>query len=93
MATSVPCERIFCKQGQLITERRSQITTHLTGLLHGQLHNRTQQAKEDLTTFAYEVQSLAKRAFRHIMNLLKKKEQHEATLKDFKEKHGKFSTI
>ncbi|VEN55290.1 unnamed protein product, partial [Callosobruchus maculatus] len=36
---------------------------HLTELLHGQLHNRTQQAKEDLTTFAYEVQSLAKRAF------------------------------
>ncbi|VEN54524.1 unnamed protein product, partial [Callosobruchus maculatus] len=35
---------------------------HLTELLHGQLHNRTQQAKEDLTTFAYEVQSLAKRA-------------------------------
>nr|CAH7730870.1 unnamed protein product [Callosobruchus chinensis] len=31
---------------------------HLTELLHGQLHNRTQQAKEDLTTFAYEVQSL-----------------------------------
>nr|CAH7765182.1 unnamed protein product [Callosobruchus chinensis] len=38
---------------------------HLTELLHGQLHNRTQQAKEDLTTFAYEVQSLAKRAFRY----------------------------
>ncbi|VEN46176.1 unnamed protein product, partial [Callosobruchus maculatus] len=36
---------------------------HLTELLHGQLHNRTQQAKEDLTTSAYEVQSLAKRAF------------------------------
>nr|CAH7716046.1 unnamed protein product [Callosobruchus chinensis] len=36
---------------------------HLTELLHGQLHNRTQQAKEDLSTFAYEVQSLAKRAF------------------------------
>nr|CAH7730869.1 unnamed protein product [Callosobruchus chinensis] len=36
---------------------------HLTELLHGQLHNRTQQAKEDLTTFAYEVQSLAKRPF------------------------------
>ncbi|VEN41039.1 unnamed protein product, partial [Callosobruchus maculatus] len=36
---------------------------HLTELLHGQLYNRTQQAKEDLTTFAYEVQSLAKRAF------------------------------
>ncbi|VEN46538.1 unnamed protein product, partial [Callosobruchus maculatus] len=35
---------------------------HLTELLHGQLHNRTQQAKEDLATFAYEVQSLAKRA-------------------------------
>ncbi|VEN53744.1 unnamed protein product, partial [Callosobruchus maculatus] len=35
---------------------------HLTELLHGQLHNRTQQAKEDLTTFAYEVQSLTKRA-------------------------------
>nr|CAH7729403.1 unnamed protein product [Callosobruchus chinensis] len=31
-------------------------------LLHGQLHNRTQQAEEDLTTFVYEVQSLAKRA-------------------------------
>ncbi|VEN44323.1 unnamed protein product [Callosobruchus maculatus] len=28
---------------------------HLTDLLHGQLHNRTQQAKEDLTMFAYEV--------------------------------------
>ncbi|VEN64605.1 unnamed protein product, partial [Callosobruchus maculatus] len=27
---------------------------HLTELLHGQLHNRTQQAKEDLTTFVYE---------------------------------------
>nr|CAH7767088.1 unnamed protein product [Callosobruchus chinensis] len=26
---------------------------------------------------------------RHMMNLLKKNEQHEATLKDFKEKHGK----
>ncbi|VEN38969.1 unnamed protein product, partial [Callosobruchus maculatus] len=36
---------------------------HLTELLHCKLHNRTQQAKEDLTTFAYEVQSLAKRAF------------------------------
>nr|CAH7725861.1 unnamed protein product [Callosobruchus chinensis] len=36
---------------------------HLTELLHGQLHNRTQQAPEDLTTFVYEVQSLAKRAF------------------------------
>nr|CAH7760157.1 unnamed protein product [Callosobruchus chinensis] len=36
---------------------------HLTELLHGQLHNRTQQGKEDLTTFAYEVLSLAKRAF------------------------------
>nr|CAH7745577.1 unnamed protein product [Callosobruchus chinensis] len=36
---------------------------HLTELLHGQLHNRTQQAKEDLPTFAHEVQSLAKRAF------------------------------
>ncbi|VEN48518.1 unnamed protein product, partial [Callosobruchus maculatus] len=35
---------------------------HLIELLHSQLHNRTQQAKEDLTTFAYEVQSLAKRA-------------------------------
>ncbi|VEN62679.1 unnamed protein product, partial [Callosobruchus maculatus] len=35
---------------------------HLAELLHGQLHNRTQQAKEDLTTLAYEVQSLAKRA-------------------------------
>nr|CAH7737620.1 unnamed protein product [Callosobruchus chinensis] len=35
---------------------------HLTELLHGQLHNRTQQAKEDLTTFAYEVRSSAKRA-------------------------------
>ncbi|VEN46921.1 unnamed protein product, partial [Callosobruchus maculatus] len=37
--------------------------THLTQLLHEQLHNRTQQPKEDLSTFAYEVQSLAKRAF------------------------------
>nr|CAH7759153.1 unnamed protein product [Callosobruchus chinensis] len=36
---------------------------HLTELLYGQLHNRAQQAKEDLTTFAYEVQRLAKRAF------------------------------
>ncbi|VEN37166.1 unnamed protein product, partial [Callosobruchus maculatus] len=36
---------------------------HCAELLHGQLHNRTQQAKEDLTTFAYEVQSLAKGAF------------------------------
>nr|CAH7756398.1 unnamed protein product [Callosobruchus chinensis] len=36
---------------------------HLAELLQGPLHNRTQQAKEDLTTFAYEVQSLAKRAF------------------------------
>nr|CAH7713641.1 unnamed protein product [Callosobruchus chinensis] len=36
---------------------------HMTELLHGQRHNRTQQAKEDLTTFAYEVQSLATRAF------------------------------
>nr|CAH7713642.1 unnamed protein product [Callosobruchus chinensis] len=35
----------------------------MTELLHGQRHNRTQQAKEDLTTFAYEVQSLATRAF------------------------------
>nr|CAH7734854.1 unnamed protein product [Callosobruchus chinensis] len=36
---------------------------YLTQLLHGQLHNRTQQAKEDLTKFAYEVQSSAKQAF------------------------------
>nr|CAH7715516.1 unnamed protein product [Callosobruchus chinensis]CAH7755688.1 unnamed protein product [Callosobruchus chinensis] len=35
---------------------------HLTELLHGQLHNRTQQAKEDLTTFSYEFQSLAEGA-------------------------------
>nr|CAH7727433.1 unnamed protein product [Callosobruchus chinensis] len=27
---------------------------HSTELLFGQLHNRTQQAKKDLTTFAYE---------------------------------------
>nr|CAH7741435.1 unnamed protein product [Callosobruchus chinensis]CAH7753235.1 unnamed protein product [Callosobruchus chinensis] len=33
---------------------------HLTVLLHGQLHNRTHQAKQDLTLFAYEVQSSAK---------------------------------
>nr|CAH7728854.1 unnamed protein product [Callosobruchus chinensis] len=37
-------------------------TCHLL-LLHSQLHNRTQQAREDLTTFAYAVQSLVKRAF------------------------------
>ncbi|VEN44356.1 unnamed protein product, partial [Callosobruchus maculatus] len=30
--------------------------------VNGQLHNRTRQVKNDLTTFAYEVQSLAKRA-------------------------------
>nr|CAH7762523.1 unnamed protein product [Callosobruchus chinensis] len=36
---------------------------HLIEQLHAQLRNWTQQAKEDLTTFAYEVQSLAKRAF------------------------------
>ncbi|VEN63443.1 unnamed protein product [Callosobruchus maculatus] len=35
----------------------------LTELLPCQRHNWTQQAKEDLTTFAYEVQSLSKRAF------------------------------
>ncbi|VEN57542.1 unnamed protein product [Callosobruchus maculatus] len=40
---------------------------HLTELLHGQLHNRTQQAKEDLTTFAYEVQSLEYVASREAM--------------------------
>nr|CAH7758526.1 unnamed protein product [Callosobruchus chinensis] len=28
---------------------------HLTELLHGQLHNHAQQAKKDLTTFAYEL--------------------------------------
>nr|CAH7767043.1 unnamed protein product [Callosobruchus chinensis] len=40
---------------------------HLTELLYGQLlHNWTHQAKEDLTTFAYEVQRLAKRAFVNI---------------------------
>nr|CAH7729968.1 unnamed protein product [Callosobruchus chinensis]CAH7752472.1 unnamed protein product [Callosobruchus chinensis] len=27
---------------------------HSTELLHGQLHNRTQQANEDLATFAYQ---------------------------------------
>nr|CAH7766081.1 unnamed protein product [Callosobruchus chinensis] len=36
---------------------------HLTELMQGQLHNWTKQAKEDLFRFAYEVQSLAKRAF------------------------------
>ncbi|VEN42560.1 unnamed protein product [Callosobruchus maculatus] len=38
----------------------------LTELLHGELHNRTQQPKEGLTTLVYEVQSLAKRAFGNI---------------------------
>nr|CAH7762853.1 unnamed protein product [Callosobruchus chinensis] len=28
---------------------------HLTELLHSQPHNHTQQAKKDLTTFAYEI--------------------------------------
>nr|CAH7728885.1 unnamed protein product [Callosobruchus chinensis] len=36
---------------------------YLTELLHGQLHNWTLQAKKDLTTFANEVQSLAKPSF------------------------------
>nr|CAH7748829.1 unnamed protein product [Callosobruchus chinensis] len=58
---------------------------HLTELLHGQLHNRTQQAKEDLNTFAYEVQSLAKRA--DTKNLRKKCEQHGGALRKLKVKH------
>nr|CAH7740666.1 unnamed protein product [Callosobruchus chinensis] len=50
--------------------KRDQITSalklrfehaHLTELLHGQQYNWTQQAKEDLTKFAYNVQNLAKR--------------------------------
>nr|CAH7738571.1 unnamed protein product [Callosobruchus chinensis] len=33
---------------------------HLTDLMHGQLHNRTQQGNEDLTKFTYDVQLLTK---------------------------------
>nr|CAH7764611.1 unnamed protein product [Callosobruchus chinensis] len=36
---------------------------HLTELTYEELHNRTQQSKEDLTTVAYEVHRVAKRAF------------------------------
>nr|CAH7753363.1 unnamed protein product [Callosobruchus chinensis] len=56
-----------------------------TELMYDELHNRTQQAKEDLTTLAYE--EFRDKPKEHTLDLLKMNEQHEVIVKA--KKHGK----